>query len=53
MKGYKIDIKTGKQEFVVDDEPFPEYPTTEEPEPVNLEDLRKLIQYAKQKGWIT
>jgi len=52
MKGVKFDAKTGKKELITDSTPFPEYPPASESEPVNFGDLRKLIKYAKNKGWI-
>ena len=45
-----IDCKTGKKrvEYFDHTETQPE----PEPEPIDLNDLRKLIQYAKKRGWI-
>jgi len=52
MKGIRIDVKTGKVEQVDDGLPFPVYPPVEEPAGVDLEEVRKLVKYAKARKWI-
>jgi len=44
MKGYKVDVKKKKTEFVDDSLPFPDYPPYEEPEGVDLEKVKKLVK---------
>ena len=44
MKGYKVDVKRKKVEFVNDKLPFPDYPPYEESEGVDLEKVKKLIK---------
>jgi len=44
MKGYKVDVKKKKIEYVDDKLPFPDYPSHQEPEGVDLEKIKKLIK---------
>jgi len=44
MKGYKVDVKRKKVEFVNDKLPFPDYPPYEESEGVDLEKVKKLVK---------
>jgi len=44
------DAKTGKKRVETFD--FTPQPAPPEPEPVDLNDLRKLIEHAKSEGWI-
>jgi len=44
MKGYKVDVKRKKVEFVNDKLPFPNYPPYEESEGVDLEKVKKLVK---------
>jgi len=44
MKGYKVDIRKRKTEYIEDDRPFPKYPPYEEPEGIDLEKVKKLIK---------
>jgi hypothetical protein len=37
MKGYQVNIKTGKIELIEDEIPFPKYPSLKEPKKVDLE----------------
>jgi hypothetical protein len=49
-KVLKHDINTKKEEIVEENIDLPE--TTITLEPINLEDLKKLVTYAKKMGWI-
>jgi len=44
MKGYKVDIRKRKTEYIEDDRPFPKYPPYEESEGVDLEKVKKLVK---------
>jgi len=64
MKGYKVDIKTGKIEFVDDGLPSEKRASFAEPKMLDLEkvndflariDIKKLealLKYAEGKGWV-
>jgi len=64
MKGYKVDVKRKKIKIVEDNEPFPDYPPHQEAKGIDLnkvaqfinnidpEEVKKLIDFAKKKGWI-
>jgi len=51
-KGKRLiyDVKTGKEKIVEEDIELP--PAKPMPEGVDLEDIKKLIKHAKEKGWI-
>jgi len=54
LKTVKIDAATGKAESVDDGQPAPAEPVTPKEEvKIDLEDLNKLVKYAKSKSWIT
>jgi len=46
----EIDVKTGKSEVVEKEVELPTAPP--EPKGTDLNELAKLIEYAKSKGWI-
>jgi len=64
MKGYKVDIKTGKIEFLDDGLPSEQRASFEEPKMLDLEkvnellkriDIKKLealLAYAEKEGWV-
>jgi len=52
MKGIIVNCESGEVKLVEDDMPFPKFPPYIEPERINLEDLKKLVKYAKTQGWI-
>jgi hypothetical protein len=52
LKGIKINCKTGEIENVEDGLPFPDYLPYQELPKIDLEEVEKLLDYAKSKKWI-
>jgi hypothetical protein len=50
VKVLKYDVRTGKQEIVEEDITLPS--TLPMPEGINLEEIKKLMTYAKKMDWI-
>lgn len=43
MKGYKVDVKKKKIELVDDKLPFPDYPSYQEPEGIDLSKIKQFL----------
>ena len=50
IKVVEVDVKTGKTKIVEGNVTLPK--PIEEPKPINLKELAKLLEYAKKQGWI-